>query len=101
MHENIELEVRFLAAEDGGRQLPPNLKAGTYRPHFRVPPDSRLLGVQFVDGPSLIQPNIPFKATIRPLYAPSVDYTTLAVGTHFDVVEGPALVGHGVVIRYC
>ena len=100
MDGNIEIEVRFLNAEEGGRQLPPNLKVGTYRPHFRLSPDRTRLGVEFVDGPSLIQPNVPFTATVRPLYAPSVDYTTLAVGTHFEVVEGPSVVGHGIVIRH-
>ena len=46
MDDNIEIEVRFLNAEDGGRQQPPNLKAGTYRPHCRVPPDRTLLVLQ-------------------------------------------------------
>jgi hypothetical protein len=99
MDGRIEIEVRFLNPDDGGRQQPPNLKAGTYRPHFRVPPDTTLLGVAFVDGPPLMQPNVPFRATVRPLYAPSVDYSLLTVGAHFDVVEGPKVVGDGVVIR--
>jgi hypothetical protein len=99
MDDNIEIEIQFFNAEDGGRRQLPNLKAGSYRPHFRVPIDPTLLGVEFIEGPLLIQPNIPFKAIVRPLYRPSVDYSTLTEGTHFDFVEGPNVVGHGVVLR--
>jgi hypothetical protein len=99
MEGHIEIEVRFLNAEDGGRQWLPNLKAGTYRPHLRVPPDKMMLGVEFVDGPPILEPNVAVRATLRPLYAPSIDYSTLAVGTHFDVVEGPRVVAHGVIVQ--
>ncbi|HLY26200.1 MAG TPA: hypothetical protein VKQ72_07660 [Aggregatilineales bacterium] len=98
MDRIIEIEARFSSVEGGGRQQPPDLKAGTYRPHLCVPPQRTLLGIEFVDGPLKIQANVPFRATVRTLYA-AVDYSPLDVGVYFDIVEGSKIVGHGTVIR--
>jgi len=95
----IEVEVYFLKAEDGGHRQPPDLTTGCYRPHFRVSPYTEMLGVEFVSESLNIQAGVSFRTRIRLLYAPEVDYTLLTVGTHFDVLEGPKVVGHGFVIR--
>jgi hypothetical protein len=98
MDTYIEVEVRFLSTEEGGRNQLPGLKSGTYRPHLRVSPDSPLLGVEFVDGPETFQPNLLLQATLRLTYTPLVDYSMLTIGTRFDVVEGPKVVASGVVM---
>jgi translation elongation factor EF-Tu-like GTPase len=99
MKNIVEVEVRFLDIEISGRQQLPDLKANTYRPHFIVPPDKMMLGVEFVNGPPLILVGISCSATVRLIYAPDVDYSALAVGARFNIVEGPKTVGHGIVLR--
>lgn len=93
-----EVQVVFLPPSKGGRK--PFLNDQQYRPHFRVPPSTDMLGVEFVDGPDdAVTPEIPTCATVRFVYHPQVSYDALQVGTEFEVLEGPHVVGHGRVTR--
>lgn len=80
-----------------GRATMPVLVGGIYRPHLRVE-DGEYLGVSFVDGPQA-HPGSMTHALAVLMYEPGVDYSALVVGTHFEVFEGPAIVGSGRVLR--
>jgi translation elongation factor EF-Tu-like GTPase len=55
MTTNLEVRVKFLSFEDGGRKQLPFLR--DYRPHFVVPTRKELLGVMFTHGPEVYEPN--------------------------------------------
>lgn len=95
MATEIEVRVKFFSHEAGGRKRPPLLQG--YRPHFVVPPREEMLGVEFAYGPSDYQPNEEVAARVICLYEPSVSYDTLIVGADFEIVEGPKVVGIGIV----
>ncbi len=92
-----EVQVEFLGAEEGGRRLPISL--ASYRPHFRVPQHKELLGIEFIDGPEVVQSKNPVLATVRLVYTLEVNYDALSVGINFEILEGTQVVGHGTVIR--
>jgi hypothetical protein len=59
-----------------------------------------MLGVAVMDGPDdPIGPGDSTQATIKSLYEPSVSYDELVEGTHFEILEGPNVVGYGEVVR--
>lgn len=94
----VEAEVTFLAAEQGGRHLGPLLDNQRYRPHLRVPPDSAMLGIEFVAGPEGQAPfGTPVLATLRLVYEPDVSYAALRPGCRFEILKGARIVGHGTV----
>lgn len=88
----VEVELTIL-----GRAKMPVLTGGIYRPHLRVE-GCEYLGVSFVDGP-YASPGSTVRAVAALIYDPEVDYCALLVGTHFDVLEGPKVVGSGRVVR--
>ena len=95
--------IELLPTEKGGRKYPLDLcndNPGQYRPHFRVIGGSgELLGVAFIDGPD--EPVFPggcTNATVKCLY-PGVGYAELVEGADFEILEGPNIVGRGVVTR--
>jgi hypothetical protein len=90
----------FQTAEAGGRPRPPWLNGHRYSPHFRVNNRPELLGVEFVSGQDQPEFNAQSKAVVRFLYEPNVSYEALAVGTEFEIVEGPKVVGRGKIIRH-
>ncbi len=95
----LKVTVRFLSHQEGGRKHPPSLPG--FMPHFVVPPSREMLGIAFIDGPNDILPNDDATATVRCLYEPLVSYDALQVGTRFQTVEGPRLIGSGIVLaRY-
>lgn len=66
---------------------------------FRVGRASDLLGVEFIDGPT--DPVVPGRgayASVRFLH-PTVDYAALRVGTEFEIIEGPTVIGIGRVME--
>ena len=77
------------------RKTVPNLNAGTYRPHFMVKGESEYLGICFIDGEE-VSFDQPIACSVLPLYD-SVDYSSLAKGTAFFIMEGTNIVGDGVV----
>ena len=102
MSPYAEVLIELLLTAAGGRSTPVHLGEdgpGHYRPHFRVGDSGEWLGVEFVDGPGLVAPGQRTYATVRFLYESTVDYSPLAVGARFTIVEGPRVVGHGTVTR--
>ena len=93
----LTVTVRFLSHDEGGRKHPPSLPG--FMPHFVVPPSNEMLGIAFIDGPVDIFPNDDSTATVRCLYEPMVSYDALKVGTQFQIVEGPKLIGSGIVLN--
>ena len=99
-HAYAEVEITFLDPGEGGRVQLPCLDDQQYRPHIRVPPESTMLGVEFVDGPEGPAPaGVPVFATVRFLYEPAVDYSALEVGARIELVEGNCVVARGRVSR--
>ena len=88
----IEVELTIV-----GRATMPVLTGGMYRPHLRVK-GGEYLGVSLVDGPHASLGST-VRAVAALMYAPEVDDSALVVGTHFDVLEGPKVVGSGRVVR--
>ena len=94
------IRLTFLSADEGGRQRPPTLEGGTYRPHFRVGAHGDYLGVVFVAGPCHVAAGEEVSATVWFPYTDlGVDYGPLQEGVSFDVLEGPRVVARGVVTR--
>jgi hypothetical protein len=101
--EYAAVHVRMVPTEESGRRTPVRL-AGTlgdsYKPHFRIGLDGEFLGVAFVEGPERLAPGEEADATVVLLYASTgVDYTPLAPGVEFNVVEGPHVVARGTILR--
>jgi translation elongation factor EF-Tu-like GTPase len=99
-----EVLIELLPTDEGGRQVPLDLcndNPGQYRPHFRVIGGSgELLGVAFMDGPDdPVLPGEKTSATVKSLYEPAISYSELVVGTKFEILEGPRVVGFGTVTR--
>ncbi|WP_409829616.1 hypothetical protein [Acidovorax sp.] len=92
MRRLIEVELTI-----EGRATMPVMIGGIYRPHLCVE-DGKYLGVSFVDGPQ-VHPGSIIHALAALMYEPGVDYSALVVGTHFEVFEGPVVVGSGRVLR--
>jgi hypothetical protein len=87
----LEAEVVFYRPEQGGRTHVPT---SDYRPHFSTKPDE-MLGVRVLSfSDSLL--GKPLKIAFELIYD-GVDYSALAPGTEFKILEGPRVVGSGVV----
>ena len=97
--KSIEVQVKFLLADDGGRENLPNLCSGTYRPHFVVVgrPKDEYFGVQFIGQQGLLMPDQETIATVQLLYC-DVDYSPLRKGVVFKIMEGGNKVGTGSVL---
>lgn len=108
------VEVVFLRAEEGARDLPPNVsQPGKYRPHFVVQDrheraaefsrgndlGDKYLGVTTVAGPQEVVFGAPRRCTVALVYFPKVSYSKLIVGATFTIREGARVVGHGVVLE--
>jgi translation elongation factor EF-Tu-like GTPase len=89
-----KIRVQFVAAAVGGRDAAPI--GAPYRPHFRVGA-GEYLGVQFVDGPGTsVVAGVVATANVQFVYE-GVSYAPLQPGVQFQVLEGPHIVGIGVV----
>jgi hypothetical protein len=88
MPDSLALEITL-------RRPPLGEVAGDYRPHLRVG-SGEYLGVRILVGPPLVQTGTPTRVIAQLLY--NVDYSALVPGAVFDVLEGPAVVGSGVVV---
>jgi hypothetical protein len=96
----LKVWIQLLPYDEGGRRTPLDLSSEwpvAYKPQLRVRGDARLLDVEFVAGPS--EPVFPggdgAHATIRLPSANGAAHPAFPVGTEFDVLEGPRLIGHG------
>jgi hypothetical protein len=104
MIECADVQIRWLTTADSGRQTPVRTRhegSAFYRPHFRVGPDGEYLGVQFLEGdPPVVSPGEQGSATVELLYVSTgVDYSPLAPGASFEVLEGARVIGRGIVQR--
>ena len=101
--EYAEVHVRMVPAEESRRRTPVHLSgtlSHSYKPHFRVGRDGEYLGVAFLQGPEQLAPGEEADATVVLLYpSTGVDYSPLAPGVEFDVLEGPHVVARGTVLR--
>ncbi|MCA9233106.1 MAG: hypothetical protein KDA57_20840 [Planctomycetales bacterium] len=89
----MEARVRMLGPERGGRSEP-CLFIG-YRPHLSVQ-EGEMLGVEFTSVPPNPTPDVQLDVRFRLPYA--VDYSSLAPGAEFKILEGARVVGFGTVV---
>lgn len=89
-----KVQIQFVAAAVGGRDSAP--LCSPYRPHFRVG-QGEYLGVEFVgEADARASSGELLHAQVRFMY-PGVSYEALKPGVQFVVLEGPHIVGVGVV----
>ncbi|MFN3690848.1 MAG: hypothetical protein ACK4UU_08000, partial [Fimbriimonadales bacterium] len=68
-----------------------------YRPHLRV--HEEYLGVRILSVTAEeIRPGIDYRVGLELLYS-GVDYSELAPGVRFEILEGPRVVGTGQILR--
>lgn len=89
--------IRLLTATEGGRTNPPRDLGGQYCPHLRVHED--YLGVRIrSDTAEDIRPEVDYRVSLELIYI-DVDYSELAPGVRFEILEGPRVVGTGHVLE--
>jgi hypothetical protein len=110
----IECEITFLSEQEGGRKLFGNgmLFDYQYRPHLVVGDINQrksildenrfnieeYLGVAFVNGPEVIEPDKVIRTSMVLVYFPNVNYEKLIPTATFTIREGSKVVGFGSVI---
>lgn len=85
------IEVTVLFYSDKRKSLPCPFD---YKPHFVI--DGNYLGVQFVECD--LTEFDKFGTAIVKLVYDDVDYSSLTTNAEFDIVEGAAIVGKGIVV---
>jgi translation elongation factor EF-Tu-like GTPase len=80
---------------DGGRHGPFN---EGYCPHLVAEGKTEWLGVRVVHCPDLVHPGEEKELEFELMYARSVDYSALARGRAFSILEGAKIVGTGMVL---
>jgi hypothetical protein len=98
MAEFISTEIRFSRTTAEGTSSPVVHPAGAYAPHLLVPPKNEYLGVRVVDSDGDLGKADAQSVTWELLYS-GVDYSALAPGAQFNIVEGSTVVGTGTVVR--
>lgn len=95
----IEVELTFLTEAEGGRKQPPILTPPyLYRPHI-VGTDGVYHAIIFETAPAVVQPQVPFSATLSLVYYPKDDYALFVQGADFTVREGARVVARGQVTK--
>ena len=79
----------------GKRKEFPDLNSGKYCPHFIIKDDVRYLGICFIDGQEA-DFDTWIKCCVSLMYK-DMNYSELVLGTKFNIMEGPNVVGEGVV----
>jgi len=108
----LQVEIRFVATEEGGRRAPLDLANGHYRPiailgihRGPVSPATSeaeavargIFGVSVHSGPSLVEPGSTVTASLFvTMYEPG--YERLISAGEFTLLEGSRVVGHGRVL---
>jgi hypothetical protein len=88
----------MLPTAAGGRLTRIRSSAGRhYIPHVVVD-NGEYLGVRVTLTGFDLLPGETTELILEPLYPELVDYSTLSVGTSFEIREGPKVVGHGVIL---
>lgn len=94
--KSIDVVIRFLTATEGACISPPRDLGSQYRPHLRV--HEEYLGVRIhSETAEDIGPGIDYRVRLELLYS-GVDYSDPAPGVHFEIREGPRVVGTGQVL---
>ena len=81
------------------RKTPPCAKGIRYSPHFVVKDDREYLGVTFCDMDDCVFDK-EIEAIVVSVYE-GVGYYKLVKDTEFSIMEGPHIVGAGIVIDVC
>jgi translation elongation factor EF-Tu-like GTPase len=99
----IEAEINMKSEQEGGRH---SFFTVGYCPHLVVPPSQVYLGVRVstvlssrVSGE--ISPGEVAVVAFKAMYFPGISYDELKVGEAFNILEGPQVVGTGLVLRRC
>ena len=94
----VEIDVDFLATEEGGRRNAIMLRG--YCPELRAK-TGECLAVEFLEpSDEAIEPGDGTSAIVRFTYFPGVNYEAFAEGATFEIVERGKIVGHGRVLGY-
>lgn len=96
---DIELSIRFLSPDEGGRDVLPDLASGPYRPHLVLDgdPAATYLGVEIVACDDDLSFDVDVHVVASLPYE-RVDYSGLKPGASFKIREGARTVGEGVVV---
>ncbi|WP_277372346.1 hypothetical protein [Pseudomonas sp. AA-38] len=96
----MDLAITFTSPGNGGREHPPDLRNGLYRPHIVVDgrPRDEYLGVLFMGCSVAPEFGVEVLVTVRLPYE-QVDYSPLKVGASFVIKEGGREVGSGRVVK--
>ena len=93
----MRARVTLLSTAAGGRHTRIRSSAGRhYMPHAVID-DGEYLGVRVTLTGSDLLPGETTELTLEP-HPELVDYSTLSVGTSFELREVPKVVGHGVIL---
>jgi translation elongation factor EF-Tu-like GTPase len=88
--------IEMFDEQHGGRSNPTTAIGCVYRPHLKLGTQDQFLGVCFIDGPETITPGQTVDVSFLLLYD-GVDYAGLVRGVAFLIVEGPHVVGKGII----
>lgn len=94
MPKLVDARIRLFVPEQGGWRSPVDASSGLYAPHLRIGPNGEYLGVRLVQGPAELRPSDSAEVTFELMYD-SIEYSTLRVGNHFEILEGLHAVGEG------
>lgn len=94
MDMKLVCNVKFYSEK---RKILPDLNSKKYCPHLMVKGDNIYLGISFIEGDAMGF-DIWIKCVVS-LFYEEVDYSKLAVGTEFHIMEGRNNVGEGVVLE--
>ncbi len=95
MKPTIRARIKMKAEPEGGRHGPFN---DGYCPHLVVEGKSEWLGVRTVKCSTFVYPGEEREISFELMYAPTLDYRDLEIGSRFAIHEGPKTVGEGTVL---
>ena len=91
---HCKVRLQFFTPEQGGR---PQVPTGDgYAPYARVAGND--LPVRLVGMPGDGKYETEYEVLLELTYHPSLDYSALAAGTRFELIEGPRVVAQGIVV---
>jgi translation elongation factor EF-Tu-like GTPase len=95
MNRTVLIGLSMKPEQAGGRHAP--FTAG-YAPHLVVVGTTDLLGVR-AQNAFAVSPGDKAEVSFELMYFPNVNYGRLLTGARVDLVEGPHVVGEGMVLR--
>jgi hypothetical protein len=91
----LKADVRFYRPEKGGRAFVP--VSDGYAPYLRAATLSTDLPARLNGIPSNGKYDTSYEVEIELSYHPKLDYSSLTEGSKVELVEGPKVVGEGIV----